>query len=909
MPKASPFRNNFNGGEVSVLLEGRTDLDKYRAFLRSSINGVATPQGPFVSRSGTEFIQKAYSDSTVSTLKPFVFGDDQIMQIEYAHERIRFFTEAGLLVHPAVAVTGVVADTPFLVISSPALGADIGDQVVLYGFVEGLGGSAVQANITDKSGDDYTLDVTPNAAQVATGKTVSRVYHVNAPYAGSDVRNIQQVQSLDVVYIFCPGFRVYKLARYDTYDWRLNQVNLRNGPYMAEMQEQGALTFNGTGNITGGATLIQNSGATGGNPYNTEPAQDWDSTSFQTGFVGVDFGAGNQRRVTGYSIQIARHPERASQTSPDAKMSTLKDRAPSDFTLEGSQDNSTWTVLDRQRDYVLYDNARSVRFKFNNPVAYRYYRLNVTKCVADNRDISVKIHRVILYPDTYGTIAVTLSGVYDDVNKGAGFLPTDVGRYIRVQDKDGAWRNVRIMTRASPTSITVRLQDEPLTSVEPIFHWRLGYFSDTTGWPTCGVFHDDRLVVSGVVGFPDLVTGSRVGAYEEFEPSNLFGEVQDIDSFAVFANERQSSLVRWLVSDTRGVVVGTGFKTFVIAPGEESRPLSPNNIRARPGPQRGSSKMQPVKIENEILFSDRTRRSLRELAYRFEADAFKAPSMSLFAPHIGQQPFSELDYAQEPYSLVWGRRDDGSVVSLTYNRDEDVIGWNRHVFGGATVSLSVLPSFTAGAQDKLWLVITRIVDGAPRNYIERLVPFWDFGDTLAAATYVDSCLRYTSETPTDVVYGLGHLEGMEVDGLADGIPVKGLLVVNGSVTLPFAASNIVLGLAFTTEFEIARIEAGAADGTAQGKTKRVHNAVIHLWDSAGGEIGVRNEDQNDVEWMPIEYAEPYDELSGPELQTGMFGPHVLPANYGKDGTIFVRRTEPLPLNVISIAPQLHTQDR
>jgi predicted sugar kinase len=92
-----------------------------------------------------------------------------------------------------------------------------------------------------------------------------------------------------------------------------------------------------------------------------------------------------------------------------------------------------------------------------------------------------------------------------------------------------------------------------------------------------------------------------------------------------------------------------------------------------------------------------------------------------------------------------------------------------------------------------------------------------------------------------------------VYGLADVKPVGPLTVTNGTVTLPFSATDVILGLGFDAYVELQRLEAGAADGTAQGKTKRVHSIAAHVWRSYGGEVGVYNHERGEYIMDPLKY--------------------------------------------------------
>jgi gliding motility-associated-like protein len=53
-------------------------------------------------------------------------------------------------------------------------------------------------------------------------------------------------------------------------------------------------------------------------------------------------------------------------------------RDPKDWTLEGSNDDATWTILDTRTNELFPNRAQRKLYDFNNTVAYKYYRLNIT---------------------------------------------------------------------------------------------------------------------------------------------------------------------------------------------------------------------------------------------------------------------------------------------------------------------------------------------------------------------------------------------------------------------------------------------------------------------------------------------------------------------------------------------------
>lgn len=928
MAKASPIVRSFNAGEFSELLTGRTDLDRYPASLRKLYNYIAAPQGPAIARSGTAFVAPVANTSEYSALIPFVFSNEQAKLLEFGSDRIRFVDEDGLQVYAPVTATVTSGSSAAIVFTSATLGADVGDQVVLSGFPNNYNLNGEVANITAKLGTSYTLDKTFPALTVVDGG-VSRVYHVPCVYTETQRRSLRFVQSVDVLYLLS-STRPRKLSRYGDYDWRLENINFVDGPYMPINETSTYMTPNGTGNVipnmtsdtapsgtafaagvrpglTGtyatpvewlGRQLTYSLQATAA--YHAFDASDdtyWASHVQQAGLIG--YVAPSAFVCDGYSIFVAMDNQDSSYLSTDY--------APSTFEFQGSTDGTNYVTLDRQESYVLYDNNKSVFIEIDNEVAYYYYRLVIYKTMR-NGPIEPRIRRLVMRSKDAATFVLTASSTVG-INNDTGFQTTDVGRLIRLKGTDGAWRSVEITHVGSTTAVTVKLLGEPLPDVRAIKQWRMGYWSGTTGWPVTGDFFEDRLWLAGPQEFPDQFAGSVVGAYETFSQTDTFGEVLDDSAVVGRLNSRRLSSIRWLSSDERGLVMGTGSEEYALA-APDSAAITARNIKARPTTRRGSANVEPVRIDNQVLYVQRSGRTVREFAYVFEADGYKSPSMSQLASHLGAVPFVEMDYAAEPHSIVWIRRQDGSLVGLTYNRDENVVGWHRHdLSGGVVESLAVLPQKDQ-LQDALWVVVKRTINGVDKRYIERLTRFWDFDTGLADAHFVDSGLRYLGGL-TQIVYGLQHLEGQEVYGLADARPVGPLMVQDGSVTIPFEASNIVLGLGYDSEAETSSLENGAADGTAMGKVKRINSLVVALWNSVGGEVGVYNEQAGKIVYEELEYPGRFDEIEDIELFTGMVGPFTPETGYDMRGSIAFRRpkSSPLPFNILSLMPQLNTQDR
>lgn len=155
-----------------------------------------------------------------------------------------------------------------------------------------------------------------------------------------------------------------------------------------------------------------------------------------------------------------------------------------------------------------------------------------------------------------------------------------------------------------------------------------------------------------------------------------------------------------------------------------------------------------------------------------------------------------------------------------------------------------------------------------------------------------------------VISGLGHLEGQDVQILADGATHAGKRVIFGQIGLDRPASKVHVGLRCPAVLQPMPLEAGAADGTAQGKTKRISRAVIRFDDTIGAKYGREETGLMDQ----IRTREPTDAMDeAPPLFTG---DKIVswPDGYSGPALITILQEEPLPCTVVGIFPQVNTQD-
>jgi hypothetical protein len=284
--------------------------------------------------------------------------------------------------------------------------------------------------------------------------------------------------------------------------------------------------------------------------------------------------------------------------------------------------------------------------------------------------------------------------------------------------------------------------------------------------------------------------------------------------------------------------------------------------------------------------------------------------MSIMAPHmIGKgKSIVQMSYQKEPHSIVWVVLSDGALRGFTFNReqyaDPPFGGWHRHTIGGDGIveSVACVPSMT-NDRDDLWMIVRRTVNGNSVRYIERMMPEYETGDTQEDAFYVDCGLTYDGAAATTIT-GLRHLEGKTVNILADGATHPQRTVSGGAITLQLSASVVQIGLPCDFKLATLRLEAGAQDGTAQGKTKRINRLVVRLLETLGGSMGPSETSVDEILFRSG--SDPMD--SAPPVFTG---DKEVPwrGGYEKEGYIWYVNTDPLPATILAIMPQVTTQDR
>lgn len=156
-----------------------------------------------------------------------------------------------------------------------------------------------------------------------------------------------------------------------------------------------------------------------------------------------------------------------------------------------------------------------------------------------------------------------------------------------------------------------------------------------------------------------------------------------------------------------------------------------------------------------------------------------------------------------------------------------------------------------------------------------------------------------------VLTGLDHLEGQTVQVRGDSATYPDHVVSGGSITLVEPASVVHVGLSCPAVLQPMPIDAGAADGTSQGKTSRSSRVGIGFHESAGCRYGF---EEDSAELDRIELRGGGDDMdSAPALFTGV-KTVAWPKGYVDMQLITILQELPHPCTITHIMPQVTVQD-
>lgn len=898
---ANIVQKNFSSGEVSEDIEVRSDFVSNQTGLRKCRNAYIRRQGGLSRRPGSRFsVEVAKNSENKERLLPFQFAVGDSFIIEMGPGYFRFHRNGAVITSVAHNINSASGD----VIQFPgAHSYSLGDEVYInasFQFGRSLANEKLivigvpnpnEIQVADMFLD--TVDFSPYGL-VLPGGTISDPYEIGNPFAEDELFDVRFSQTGDVLTLVHFNHGVYDLRRITNTSWDFTK-NYLQGNYF-----------------------------------------------------------------TPTNITIAKDPSNTGTYSYEYLISTVDQNGLESFPAYN------YISLVKKLDGTDITTNHSVTVDFNGVIRFvRVYR----------REVPYGLPPLYVYRNYAGfelidiietpapmSVTFTMDGNLLGDPSQKPLNPTIIYGQVIGKNYDGTNGNTFDLTNLHPTAVS--------TSKE-------------------------RRYYGGQNAYPGVAYGSKAGYYNDFkarEPGTI------VASDPVKLNTPSENVGKILhLLDFKRLFMFTDSAEIIVKGSGEDGVVSAVDL---PNPEKvsenGISNVRPLIVDKSVLYVQARGSIIRDMMAEVTLDSYPGDEISLFSSHLIDN-YEIIDWAflKTPHPIVWIVRNDGVLLSITYNANQQIKGFARHdLFGGEVESVA---SVAEAQNDVLYLIVKRTINGQTKRYIESFVT--KEPELLVNKTYMDSNLSYDGRnfdqdhtmrlgTDTDWNYGtplrlqsfsdyfnadyhigkyiflyvgnevlklkitaivdgfeatveanknvpeefqlqamttwalavqrvsgLTHLEDEAVCVLADGNVVSSplnsevatIVVTSGEVVIGDAAAVIHVGLPYITDVETLDFDTAERLNSMADKnllTNRFNARVLKTSSFFAGSKEPEGDDYLEgLNEVKVREYEDYDDAN--ELKTGL-AEVAIEASYRAGGRVFARQVDPLPMNILSLLPDVQT---
>ena len=869
MAKVNFAFSNFTAGELSPRLGGRTDLTKYYHGCNELTNFLVHPHGGASRRPGTRFVVEVKDSAAQTRLINFQFNVEQAYVLEFGNTYFRIMRDGG---------------------------------------------------------------------QVTSGSPAAAV-EVTTTYTTAQLSELMFAQSADVMYVVHTAHPVRKISRTSHTAWTITDVDFSRGPFLDENTTTTTLTAGGrTGSvsITASAVTGINSGSgflatdigrliklhhgyakitavgstTGAtatvqeNELNTaeiEPSFTATTISFAEGDPSSTALEHNDRIVDSGKNWVDEGFENGMTiTVTGAGTSANND----DYLLVGVTDD---TLLLAPSDDVTNESASATITVAGKLVADKEWRLGAFSVTTGYPGaISFYEQRLVFAgtTDQPQTLFFSVGGDYENFTGGTdadSALNYTIGsNFVNVIRYLSSSRSLLLGTSGGEFAVRASGTDEPLSpgnaqikqqsaygsaNVQPVMVANAVLFLHLAQRKIRELqynYDSDSYVAPDLTILSEHITEGGVTelTYQQ-EPDSIVWSVRSDGYLVGMTYRRDEQVVAWHKHSMGGV---SGNATITV------------------------TDYTNIAVGTELVF---TKSDGTTVTFTSEAVSGDAPAETLgFRPNESNDTtadniftavnanadFTVANPAANVVTVIETARAGNGFLSV---KSTDIV--RLAVTSQSVALVESITSIPGTNEDELWLIVNRTINGATKRYIE-YIKTWDFGSDVEDIFFVDSGLTYDGSSATSLS-GLSHLEAENVSIITDGATHSSKVVASGAVTLDRGTTKANAGLPFTSTLQTMRLEAGATDGTAQGKIKRIDEVTIRLYRTVNALVGATSAQ---VDRIPFRSAADEMDAAIP-LFTGDKSIE-LPAGFDQDGYVLVQQDLPLPMTLIAIFARAQTFD-
>mgnify|MGYP003643098504 FL=1 len=843
------IQTNFTAGEISPRLFGRIDLAKYNNGAKVIENAIVQTHGGLTRRAGTRFADEVKNSARPPRLVEFQYSTEQSYVLEIGSEHDTNENE-GYVRFFRIDADGV----PYKLITS--------------------GGATVEL-------DDLNWSL-------------------------ADLPFLKFVQSADTLFVFNGGNSSTDIGNPVQRIRRIGADNTIAGWECTPMQTEG------TGS----------SGSGGTNSYVDGPYQDMNSEEIWLQLTAKPLEIGGTQTIEAFASETSTTKAYPFQQSDRGRLIRLED-ASNDYNVIGFQPRGSTNALGALVTVSGHSMEQAINLGYSGETAAKVEFFDVARgptFLSGTTHSARKVNTITspLNATTFELFHAT-TGENETYSETVTFDSVDIEGKVRISNNPQIGYGVITELVASSegtgdnedyySQVTVLVKNKFLDR-QRTQNFRLGAWSQTTGYPSCGGFHQGRLWAANTLTNPDTLWASESNVFNVFSPTDMkTSQIVDSQSLQITLASKQVNAINDIKSDAQGLMIFTKGGEWLGRGQNATAPITPTTMSfSKQSTFGSSSKLQATRLGGSYLVFQRDRTTLREYTYEFATDRFNAPNITLLAEHITKNKIKESTIQLGSSHRLWCLSETGELISLTYEKGQEVLAWAKHKMatsgtGASANTVATVQSIartTDNDNDNIWLLVKRTIGTADKYFVEMMVDDFEEADDHKNAFFVESGLSgYEGSAGKTIWTGLDHLLGEVVYALADSVQygpfTVGTVTGGKGITLEANANDVIIGLRYKTIVETVPLNVTQSLET-KSKRKRIFSAFVNMYRSLSGKLGTTDQ------LYDIEYATATS--TPPELRTQL-AEISFPDNSERELIVRFEQEDVHPSNLLSITSEIH----
>jgi len=665
MPIQQKTSYGFVAGEVSPDFYGRTDLTKYDLGLRLSYNFFVNTQGGISSRAGTEFCAPIEADDKPVKLFRFRATADDYF-ILFGEKYFRPIRDGGYLLHPTKAITGIVGN----VVTSAGHGYVIGDWVFVSGIVGATEFNLRYFEIVAANANTFTLAL-PNGGTLdssgygayVSGGLVAKTVRIDSPYSAEFLPGLSFEQRYNDVVLTSLAYPRYRMTYVTDTNWTISAIT-SSGSFIAPTGLALTPSGAGTAGVAFAVTAIIDGKETVASAYKTTETT-------------VNYGA------TAGSMKV------------------------------------TWNALAGATEYYIY---RSLLLPIGADITLAQELGYLGRSFGPQfTDTNITPDFTKTPPLYYSPFAPSTIEQVDITVKGSGYAKSAT---VVITDPTGSGFDGYPIVNAAGQIVSVVVVNGGSDYTAPVVSFigggTLAAATATIG-PASGVnprifkVFQQRGVYAGTDNLPMTLFASRPGELDNMDVSSV---PTAGDGYEFTIDSAEIKPILHLLALRFGLLIFTE-NSVTLLRAEEGKAVSGVNALAEPQAYRGAGEAPPTAIDLDVIFAQSKGSSVNAMLYTEYTNTFKLQDLAVLSNHFFCEGRKVVRFAwvEEPHKLLYCLREDGALITLTYDREQEVFGWSQQWTQGLFTDCC---AGTESQNDVLYVVVKRRLSGNWVQTVERV---------------------------------------------------------------------------------------------------------------------------------------------------------------------------------------------